>query len=724
MNLFQPYISDEVVKALGWAFLHSLWIGALLSVFFLCVQWLFRNSSADKKYIIGLCFMLLMPLMVAIAFFDAYQEEAAYPSDAYLSQSPVINIYPASSTPLRESYSPVETAWWHDLKSFYFERYHSILVGVWLLGIALYSLHQLGGYFYTNRLRRHGLATPTDQIRQLFAGLLKQTAVKRNVELMESFLIKAPVVIGTFKPMVLLPVGLAAGLAISEIEAILAHEIAHIRRNDFLVNILQSCVEVVFFFHPAIWIIGSSIRSERENCCDDFAVATNGDRIGLARALAHVEDWRQHDTGSTLALGFSGTKNSLLNRIKRIINNKHMKTQENKPGYLLGNLLVIGLITVLTLTTLTSLKSIDYYTSEGFGKGKSLTSKESQDTLKTKEKPDKAGKDKAKNKEKTKSKDKAKEKSKSKSDVKNTVVYDAADTGFPPSPSAVSVPATAVASVPVAAPAPVVALDWSHTVNAIPALPAMASMAGGMHMAAVPAMPPFPPAGAVLSASAAGGFHLVTPGAAFFFSNDQDSTFRRSQEEFARQMEDFAKEMAAVQSELGKEMAARAAEMSKMAAELASEMEHKSMHEWREHQEEMARHQREMAMEQTEMARHQAEMQHEMGGHHREEMKRHEEEMRKHSLEMSKLEEELKNHEKKAKAFEQDLRSELIKDGIISSSTDRIKLKINKDELVINGQKQGDAMYKKYRRFIKEKWDSGISLEDGDTDEFTLSFSY
>lgn len=722
MNLLEPYISDEVVKALGWAFLHSLWIGALLGVFFLCVQWLLRNSTANKKYIIGLCFMLLMPMMVAFAFFDAYQEEVAYPSEAYLKQIRVTNIYQASPTPLAESYSQEERRWLDQLKSVYFERYHSILVGVWLLGITLYSLHQLGGYFYTNRLRRHGLAGPTDQIRKLFARLLKQTAVKRNVELMESFLIKAPVVIGTFRPMVLLPVGLAAGLTMSEIEAILAHEIAHIRRNDFLANILQSCVEVVFFFHPAIWIIGSSVRSERENCCDDLAVAINGDRIGLARALAHVEEWRQLDADNTFALGFSGPKNSLLNRIKRIINNKNMKTQENKTGYLLGNLLVIGLITGLSLTTLTSLKSIDYYTSGNSGERKLTLSQKSQDTLKTKEKSSKAEKDKAKNKEKVKPKDKAKEKSKS--DVKNTVVYDAADAGFPPSPATVSAPATAVASVPVVAPAPVVALDWSRTVDAMPALPAMTSMAGSIHMAAMPAMPPFPPAGAVLSASAVGGFHLVIPGAPFSFSDDQDSTFRRSQEEFARQMEAFAKEMAAVQSELGKEMAARAAEMSKMAAELASEMEHKSMHEWREHQEEMAHHQREMAMEQAEMARHQAEMQHEMGEHHREEMKRHEEEMRKHSLEMSKLEEELKNHEKKAKAFEQDLRVELIKDGIISSSADRIKLKINKDELVINGQKQGDEMYKKYRRFIKEKWDSGISLEDGDTDEFSLSFSY
>ena len=719
MNLLQPYISDEVVKALGWAFLHSLWIGALLGVFFLCVQWLFRNSSANKKYIIGLCFLLLMPLMVAFAFFDSFQAEVANPSEAFANQGKVINNLSATSSAPGVSYIQEERGWLHELKSLYFERYHSILVGIWLLGIALFSLHQLGGYFYTNRLKKHGLATPPDRISQLFAELLQQTRVKRNVELMESFLIKAPVVIGTFKPMVLLPVGLAAGLTIAEIEAILAHEIAHIRRNDFLVNILQSCVEVVFFFHPAIWIIGSSIRSERENCCDDLAVAVNGNRIGLARALAQVEAWRQHNADGTFALGFSGQKNSLLNRIKRIINNKHMKTQEIKPGYLLGNLLVIGLIAGLGLTTLTSSRSIDYYTSGDAADGVLALSQKPQDTLKTKEKSTEAAKDKAKNKEKAKSKDKAKEKSKS--DVKNTVVYDAADAGFPPSPATVSTPAPAIASAPVVAPAPVVDLDWSRTVDVLPALPSMTSMAGGMPMAAMPA---FPPAGADLFASAAGGFQLATPGVSFFFADDQDSTFKRSQEEFARQMEAFAKEMAAVQSEVGKEMAARAAEMSKMAAKIAAEVERNGTHEWREHQEEMAHHQREMALEQAEMARHHAEMQHEMDEHHREEMKKHEEEMRRHSLEMIKLEEEFKNHEKKAKAFEQDLRSELIKDGIISSSTDRIKLKINKSELVINGQKQGDEMYKKYRRFIKEKWDSGISLEDGDTDEFSLSFSY
>ena len=149
-----------------------------------------------------------------------------------------------------------------------------------------------------------------DRLRALAARL----RVTRPVALLESCLAETPVLIGFLRPAILIPAGLLAGLAPDQLEAILLHELAHIRRHDYAVNVMQSLVEGLLFYHPAVWWLSNAVRAERENCCDDAVVALRGDAVSYAAALAALEERR---SASQPALAATG--GNLMNRIRRLL---------------------------------------------------------------------------------------------------------------------------------------------------------------------------------------------------------------------------------------------------------------------------------------------------------------------------------------------------------------------------------------------------------------------
>jgi bla regulator protein BlaR1 len=149
-------------------------------------------------------------------------------------------------------------------------------------------------------------------------------------------------VIGAFSPVVLIPIGLLSGFSTAQVEAILAHELAHIRRNDYLINMFQSFVEVLFFFHPAIWWLSDRIRAEREHCCDDIALAVCGDKMSLAHALVKVAEWQ---TAPRMAMAFASKRPLLLQRVQRVLGltPKPSRTFGSLPIMLFAMTLAIGL---------------------------------------------------------------------------------------------------------------------------------------------------------------------------------------------------------------------------------------------------------------------------------------------------------------------------------------------------------------------------------------------
>ena len=145
-----------------------------------------------------------------------------------------------------------------------FNQYLPLVVMVWFLGVCFFLLRLMGGLAYIQRLRYYQNKPVPDYWIQRIQFLSRKIRLGRSIKLMESSLATVPMVIGYFKPLILMPVGAINGLNDSEVEAILAHELAHIHRNDFLINILFSVIEVLFYFNPAVWWIAANIRTERE----------------------------------------------------------------------------------------------------------------------------------------------------------------------------------------------------------------------------------------------------------------------------------------------------------------------------------------------------------------------------------------------------------------------------------------------------------------------------
>jgi GWxTD domain-containing protein len=189
------------------------------------------------------------------------------------------------------------------------------LAPFWIAGVLFFQLRGVASWLAARRLGRRGVCAATAFWQGRTERLAARLRLSRGVTLLESCLAEVPVVIGYVRPVILMPVGLMTGLPAGQIESILLHELAHIRRHDYLVNLLQIVVEGLVFYHPAVWWISGVIRAERENCCDDLVVATQGDAFAYAAALTALEQNR----GAVREAVLAATGGSLVKRVRRLL---------------------------------------------------------------------------------------------------------------------------------------------------------------------------------------------------------------------------------------------------------------------------------------------------------------------------------------------------------------------------------------------------------------------
>ena len=189
-----------------------------------------------------------------------------------------------------------------------------MIVMAWAIGVFAMTLRLIGGWMLTRRLATRAAIAVSPSIDAAARAIAERLQIRRAVAILESGAVVVPTLVGWLKPVVLLPAAALAGLSPEQLQAILAHELAHVRRHDYLVNLLQSMVETLLFYHPATWWVSAQIRAEREHCCDDLAVEVCGDRLVYASALAELTTLAGH-RGFALA----ATDGSLLNRVRRIL---------------------------------------------------------------------------------------------------------------------------------------------------------------------------------------------------------------------------------------------------------------------------------------------------------------------------------------------------------------------------------------------------------------------
>ncbi len=265
------WLSPDMIQALGWTLIHFLWQGLALALLFQAAVPFCRTANA--RYNLAFATLAAMAAAPVATFFslgavaiDPVQISADIADDVI----DAVGVGDAAGT------SP----WLH------------WLVVAWFAGVAALSLRVAGGWYLAQSLRRRAVTPLPPRLRARFETLRVQLGISRPVQFLQSALVAAPAVVGWLRPVVLIPASAVIGLTPAQLEAVIVHELAHIRRFDALANLLQMAVETALFYHPAVWWISRRIRVEREHCCDDVAVTTSGDALGYAKALASLEEWR------------------------------------------------------------------------------------------------------------------------------------------------------------------------------------------------------------------------------------------------------------------------------------------------------------------------------------------------------------------------------------------------------------------------------------------------
>jgi len=297
MNFLESWVNTPLANAVGWALFHSLWEGAFIAAA-LVVLLRFVRSSNIRYWIACLALTAIVSAFAAtlIYFLPASGRSLA------VTQAPVFPVWRVvAELGAGSGEAPLALAipW---------------LAPLWLTGVGLFYLRHTAGWISANRLRRRGVCCAPEAWQNRFSQLAAALRVSKPVRLLESCLAEAPMVIGHFRPVVLIPVGMLAGLPADQAEAILLHELAHIARYDYLLNVCQRLIEGLLFYHPAVWWISHVIRTERENCCDDAVVAWSGDAHGYAVALTALEQNRCSGREPAVA----ATGGSLVKRIHRL----------------------------------------------------------------------------------------------------------------------------------------------------------------------------------------------------------------------------------------------------------------------------------------------------------------------------------------------------------------------------------------------------------------------
>lgn len=319
MTAWLPTALEPAASVLGWALLHFLWQGAAVALLVaLVLAFVGRNRPAVAY---GVCCAALgLLLCVFVATLVIVSGRAAPGIDGM--QSALSDTVRRMGLGGHDPYGGIAP----------------IVAVAWLAGLGLMQVRLAMQLFVAHELRRKGLLPLPGEWTAVIADLGRRVGLRRPVAAFASRRAAVPMVVGWLKPVVLVPVRALTGLGPVELRAILAHELAHVRRNDALVNLAQVAVETLFFFHPAVWWLSGRIRVERECCCDDVAVTTCGDPLTFAKALVSLDALQQERS-----LALAATGGSLMQRISRLLGAR--KECARDPGsWLLPGLVLMAVV--------------------------------------------------------------------------------------------------------------------------------------------------------------------------------------------------------------------------------------------------------------------------------------------------------------------------------------------------------------------------------------------
>ena len=306
------FFRTPATEALGWTLLHALWQGFALALPAAVLLHLLRHRSSALRYRLGLSALLAQLLLSAVTFAWYYAPAAT---------TPAVSLTAQPAMPLPVAATLTSPAWSAQCWLFLYAHLNELVLA-YLIGLSLAGLRLAGGWFYLQRVSRQARPARSALYGDLTDRLRATLQIRAVVRVRESAQVVVPMVVGVLKPLLLVPAGLATGLTQRELEAVLAHELAHVKRHDYAINLLQAVIDTLYFFHPALGWLSARVREERELCCDDLAIAAcGGNGHLLAQALARVESFRVAQAGPTptLAMALFSRRLPLLHRVQRML---------------------------------------------------------------------------------------------------------------------------------------------------------------------------------------------------------------------------------------------------------------------------------------------------------------------------------------------------------------------------------------------------------------------
>lgn len=307
MNFVSEF-SRAFVLAIGWTIIHSLWLGAICAAIAGIALGLMSAAASRLRYAVACASLILLVGLLGVTFVIEWKNvpegsSLRHPSSVDLPKEPQV-FAKNDFHPKRSIFEIAGTL----------EKGVPQLVLIWATGVFLFSIRNIRAWNAVRRLRGAAETISEIGIESRLLEFASRLAIARPIRLLKSAVLDIPVAIGWLRPVVILPLSTLSGLTPNELDAILIHELAHISRHDYLVNLLQVAAETVLFYHPAVWWISRRIREEREDCCDDIVIALQGDRATYANALATLEERRAFPPQ------FSAAANGgdLIRRIRRI----------------------------------------------------------------------------------------------------------------------------------------------------------------------------------------------------------------------------------------------------------------------------------------------------------------------------------------------------------------------------------------------------------------------
>ncbi|MEM9599504.1 MAG: M56 family metallopeptidase [Pseudomonadota bacterium] len=296
--------------ALGWAILHSLWQGALIGLGVWLLRALLTERRARLRYLVGMGGLV----GTCAAFLTTFAILFISRSGSPVRLDPGLAGSPDVAGPITDIGTAITVLTAQTLQAEATIAYVPILGMIWALGFVFLSVQACRAWSHTRWLALNGLRAPSADWSHRFDALIQRCGAPQRIRLFISEHVSGPMTLGALRPIVLVPVGFLTALPPAQVEAILLHELAHIRRHDFLFGLIQTAIRTVLYFNPAVWLMSRAVDSDREQACDDIAVRITGQPADLARGLAAL---RLASQAPDLAMAADG--GPLLTRLNRLM---------------------------------------------------------------------------------------------------------------------------------------------------------------------------------------------------------------------------------------------------------------------------------------------------------------------------------------------------------------------------------------------------------------------